>query len=75
MSEEMNAIGAIDVAGDAAGDVAGDAAGDATSDVAGDEFDYTLEDLLEEARNDPSWEPDEQKRAELTAALQFQLGM
>ncbi|MCL2137161.1 MAG: hypothetical protein FWH40_06540 [Coriobacteriia bacterium] len=35
---------------------------------------YTLEDLLEQAKNDPSWEPDEQKRAELTQALLFSVG-
>jgi hypothetical protein len=39
------------------------------------EYDYTLEDLLEAARNDSSWEEDEQRRAELTAFLQMQLGM
>ena len=40
-----------------------------------DEKDYTLEDLMEAARNDPSWEPDEQTRIDLTMALQMQLGM
>ena len=39
------------------------------------EYDYTLDDLLEAARNDSSWEPDEQKRIELTQFLQMQLGM
>ena len=33
------------------------------------EYDYTFDELLEQAKNDPSWEPDEKKRAELTAAL------
>jgi len=36
---------------------------------------YTLEELLEQAKNDPSWEPDEQKRAELTMGLLFALSM
>ena len=34
-----------------------------------EEYDYTLEDLLEQAKNDESWESDEKKRAELTAAF------
>ena len=34
-----------------------------------EDTDYTLEDLLEQAKNDPSWEADEKKRAELVAAL------
>jgi len=40
-----------------------------------DEYDYTLDDLMEAARNDPSWEEDEQERIALTMALQMQLGM
>ena len=31
--------------------------------------DYTIEELLEEAKNDPNWEPDANKRAVLTAQL------
>ena len=31
--------------------------------------DYTITELLEEAKNDPSWEPDPEKRAELTTEL------
>ena len=33
------------------------------------ELDYTLEDLLEQAKKDASWESDEKKREELTTAL------
>ena len=31
--------------------------------------DYSILELLEEAKNDPSWEPDPEKRAELTTQL------
>jgi hypothetical protein len=34
-----------------------------------EEYDYTIDELFEEAKNDPSWEPDEEKREELTAEL------
>ena len=40
-----------------------------------DNTDYTLMDLLEQAKNDPSWEPDEAKRAELVQGLSMQVGM
>ena len=33
------------------------------------EYEYTVKELLEEAQNDPSWEPDEEKRKQLTAIL------
>ena len=33
------------------------------------ETDYTLEDLMEQARNDDSWEPDPKKREEITKAF------
>ena len=31
---------------------------------------YTLKELLEQAKNDESWEPDEKKRERLTAELE-----
>jgi len=37
--------------------------------------DFTLMDLLEQANNDPSWEPDADKRAALTQGLAFQATM
>ena len=33
-------------------------------------LEYTLEELLEQARNDESWEPDEEKRKVLVAELE-----
>ena len=35
-----------------------------------DASDYTLKDLLEQAKNDESWEPDEEKRKQLAAELE-----
>jgi len=40
-----------------------------------DEYDYTLDDLLEQAQDDPSWEPDAAKRAEMIGALRGSLMM
>ena len=34
-----------------------------------DDNDYTIDELLEEAVNDQSWEPDAEKRAALVAQL------
>ena len=34
-----------------------------------EQYDYSIKELLEEAKNDPSWEPDGNKRAELTSVL------
>ena len=34
-----------------------------------DNNDYTIEELLEEAKNDPGWEPDAEKRAALVEQL------
>ena len=34
---------------------------------------YTLKDLLEQAKDDPSWEPDAKKREELVKALETAL--
>lgn len=36
-----------------------------------EELDYTFDELLEQAMNDDSWEPDPQKRVELAMALKF----
>jgi len=33
-------------------------------------MDYSLKDLLEQAKNDESWEPDEEKRKQLVAELE-----
>ena len=33
------------------------------------EYNYDLEDLLEQAKKDASWEPDEKKREQITNAL------
>ena len=33
-------------------------------------IEFTLKDLLEQARNDESWEPDRKKREQLTAELE-----
>ena len=38
-----------------------------------EKYDYTIAELLEQAKNDPSWEPDEERRAALVAALQATL--
>ena len=34
-----------------------------------EKYDYSIKELLEEAKNDPSWEPDEKNREDLTAEL------
>ena len=33
------------------------------------QYDFDLEDLLEQAKKDASWEPDEKKREKLTKSL------
>ena len=38
-----------------------------------DNDEYTIDELLEEAKNDPSWEPDAVKRATLVAQLKREL--
>ena len=35
-----------------------------------DERDYTLAELLEQAKNDPSWEPDEARREVVVRQMQ-----
>ena len=37
------------------------------------EYDYTIEELLEEAKNDPGWEADAEKRNMLVKQLQIAL--
>ena len=34
-----------------------------------EQYEYSVKGLFEEAKNDPSWESDEEKRAKLTALL------
>ena len=38
-----------------------------------EEYGYSIDDLFEEAANDPSWEPDRQKRKELVEELRAAL--